>query len=238
MRRDLLGTDAGTVESEEFTGEVAHIVRIGREFAPHVVIQHTAISGFVDVGQGEIHAITFDGVGDATDEDHRAVRLHSLHDAHMGKRIVQHPVAVEVPRIVKKHEVAGMDDRSLVEGAVLAHMSIDEPDPVGCRVFGSALVQINAVFEEDGAGDAGAIIGDTAAFALNGPGADEFGRGAHDRVSAWRRDDGSAAGACVRKRSARKLDGRRGTAYERHQRDGCHDEKDSHRSHRTLTNRP
>jgi hypothetical protein len=94
------------------------------------------------------------------------------------------------------------------------------------------------VFEKNRTSHPGTVVGDTPAVALNGFGTHELGCRPHNRGSAGCWLDGLTTRAYLWRRRAR-TPGRRGsTADERYDRDRSYDEEDSHRSHRTLTNRP
>ena len=192
----------------------------------------------MDVWEGEIHVVAVDGAGHATDEDYGAIRLLPFDNPDVRQRVVHLAIPIEVPRVVKKHEVAGMDNRSLVELALLPYVRMNEAYAIRFGIPCAAVVQIDAVFEEDGSGDTGAVVGDASAVALNRFGAHEFGRCPHDRAPARHALDGSTTGTRLRCRWAKTFDRWRGTAHERHDCDSGHDEKESHRPHRTLTNRP
>jgi hypothetical protein len=94
------------------------------------------------------------------------------------------------------------------------------------------------VFEKNRAGHSGTVVGDASSVALNGFCAHESGRRPHNRGPARREFDGSTTGAHLRCRCTRAPDRWCGTAHERYDRDSSYDEEDSHRPHRTLTNRP
>src|SRR4051794_31728249 len=85
----------------------------------------------------------------------------------MGERVIQDAVAVKVPRVVEKHEVPGLDHRSLVERAMLSKMRIDETNAVRSRIRTSGFIEIDAMLQIDCPGDAGAIVGDAAALTLD-----------------------------------------------------------------------
>ena len=149
-------------------------------FTPEIVVQNAAIGCLVEMGPAEIHAIPLDGSGHAADESHSPIGINSFDDPDMCEGIVQFTVSIEIPGVVEKHQISEMGDGALVKPAVLPHVGVDQPHPVGVRGLGAAVVQVDAVFQEDGAGDAGAVIGDVSSFARDGRRADELGRRSHD----------------------------------------------------------
>jgi len=197
-------------------------------FPPDVVVQHAPLSGFVDVRQGEIHAVAFDGTGYATDEEHGAVRFLPLDDSNVRQRVVHLAIPVIVPCIVEEDEIARVGNRPLVERALLLYVRMDEADSICFRIALAAAIQIYTVPEKHRTSHPRAIISDASTVALNSFGTDQFRRCLHDRVPARRRLDGSTTGACSRCRCVMTFDLLRGTTYERHDGDcGC-DEEQSH----------
>ena len=75
----------------------------------------------MDVWEAEIHAVAFDGAGHATDEDYGAIRFLPLDDPDVRQRVVDLAISVVVPCVVEEDEVAGTDDRPLVECALLLY---------------------------------------------------------------------------------------------------------------------
>ena len=140
----------------------------------------------MDVWEAEIHAVAFDGTGHATDEDHRAIRFLPLDDSDVHQRVVDLAISVVVPCVVEEDEVAGTGDRPLVECALLRYVRMDDLNTIRIGIARFTVIQINAVFEEDGSGDAGAVVGDASTVALNRFGAYEFGRCPSDGAPAWR----------------------------------------------------
>lgn len=197
-------------------------------FPPDVVVQHAPFGGFVDVRQGEIHAVALDGAGYATDEEHGAVRFLSLDDSNVRQRVVHLAIPVVVPCIVEEDEIARVGDRSLVECALLLYVRMDEADSIYLMIAFAAAVQIDPVSEKHRTGHPRAIISDTPAVALNRFGTDQFRRCLHDRGPARCRFDGATTGACARCRCARTFDRLRGATYERHDGDSGCDEEQSH----------
>ena len=172
--------------------KVAGIGWVDDILAAKIVVEDSAIGGFVHVGQAEIHVVAFDGAGYATDEDHGAIRLLPFDDPDMRQRVVHLAIPVEVPRVVEKHEVGWVDNWSLMKRTLFSYVRMDEPDAIGFRIVRATVVQIDAVFEEDGSGDTGAVVGDVPALALNRVGAYELGRCPHNRGPA-RAEFGRAA---------------------------------------------
>lgn len=146
-------------------------------FSSYVIVQHASVGGLMDMRLVQIQAIALDCVGDATDEDHGAVRFHPFDDSHMRQRIVHLAVSVEIPRVIEKHEIAWTDVRSSMKDAMLPHVVVDEPDAVSLRIIKISTIQIDAVLKEDGSGDSCTVIGDTFALACNRPCSDQPGCG-------------------------------------------------------------
>lgn len=134
----------------------------------------------MDLRVPEVHAVPLDGVGDAADEHHRAVRFDPFDDADVGERVIPFSISVKVPGVVKKHQVSGLGCRPLVNDAVPAHMVINEPDAVGIGIAGVGVIEIDAVLQEDRACDAGTVVGDLSAVARDRRRAHECGRRLHD----------------------------------------------------------
>jgi hypothetical protein len=223
---------------KEFPCEVAGIGSVGDILAAKIVIEDSAGGCFVDVWEAKIHAVAFDGAGHATDEDYGAIRFLPFDDPDVRQRVVHLVISIVVPCVVEEDEVAGTGDRSPVECALLFYVRMDDLHTIRIGIARLTVIQIDAVFEEDGPGDAGTVVGDASTVALNRFGAHKFGRCPHDRAPARHALDGLTTGSLCRQRCARALSRLRGTAHERHDCDGGHDEEESHRPHRTLTNRP
>lgn len=187
--------------------------------AAEIVVQDSAIGGFVNMREGEIHMVPFNGAGHATDEDDGAVRFLPLDDPDVRQRVVHLAITVEVPGVVEKHEVAWMDHGSLVERALLPYVRMDDPDPVSVRVAGFALIEIDPVLEINGASDAGAVVGDAAAVHVDGAGSDELGCSADDGSPTGCRFDRPAAFLVVYGDYLCAIFSGAGTASERHTRD-------------------
>ena len=149
-------------------------------FSPYVIIEHTAFGGLMDMRLVQIHVVSLDGIGDAADEDHGAVRFQSFDDSHMGQRIVQLTISVEIPCVIEKYKIARTDVRSLLKDAMLTHMVVDEPDAIPFRIIERSPIQINAMLQEDGTGDPCTVISDTFALSCNHPGSDQSGCGFND----------------------------------------------------------
>jgi hypothetical protein len=151
------------------------MVGIGWVFPPYEIVQHAAAGMLMNMWLVQIHVVALDGVGDAADEDHSAVRFQPFDDSHMGQGIVQFSVSVEIPRVIEKHEIAWADGRSSMKGAMLSHVVVDEPDAVSLRIIERSTIEINAVLQEDGTSHPCTIIGDTFALACNSPRSDQSG---------------------------------------------------------------
>ena len=207
-----LGLDASGELREQFSREVAGIGWVDGALAAKIVVEDPAIGGFMDMGEGEIHMVPFNGAGDAADEDDGAVLVLPLDDSDVRQRVVHLAVSVEVPGVVEKYEVAWMDCGALVERALLAYVGMDDPDPVGVTGAGSALIEIDSVFEINGASDSGAVVGDAAAIHVDGTGADELRGGADDGRLTGRRLHRLAAFLAVQRDPLRAISGDAGTA--------------------------
>ena len=214
---------------EEFPCEVAGIGSVGDILAAKIVVEDSAVGGFVDVGQVEIHVVAFDGAGHATDEDYGTVRFLPLHNSNVCQRVVDLAISIVVPCVVEEDEVAGMRDRSLVECALFFYVRMDDPDTIRIGIARFTVIQIDPVFEEDGSGDARAVVSDASTVALNRFGAHECGRCPNDRAPARRRLGGSTTGALYRLGCTRMFDRLRGTAHERHDCDSGQNEEELHR---------
>lgn len=189
----LLVSDPSGKFRKKFTREVVGIGWVDGILAAKIVVEDSAIGGLVHVREGEIHMVPFDGAGHATDEDHRAVRFLPFHDSDVRQGVVHLAISVEVPGVVEKYEVAWMDHRSLVECTLLPYVCMDDSNAVGVRVAGSALIEIDSVFEINGASHSGTVVGDAAAVHIDGAGSDELGCGVDDGGSAGCRIHRSAA---------------------------------------------
>ena len=119
---------------KELPCEVGGVVRVADILAAKIVVEDSAIGGFVDMGQAEIHAVAFDGAGHATDEDHGAIRFLPLDDPDVRQRVIYLAVSIVVPCVVEEDEIAGVGDRSPVEPALLSYVRMDDPDAVSMRV--------------------------------------------------------------------------------------------------------
>lgn len=135
-----LEANLGSEYGEEFSCEMVDIGWVADFFPPDVVVQHAPLSSFVDVRQGEIHAVAFDGTGYATDEEHGAVRFLPLDDSNMRQRVVHLAIPVVVPCIIEEDEIARVGDRPLVKRALLLYVRIDEADSIHFRIAPAAAV--------------------------------------------------------------------------------------------------
>lgn len=171
---------ACTEKREQLSRESATVVGIGGVFTTEIVVQDAALGCFVEMRHAEIHAVPLDGGSHAADENHCPIGINLFDDPNMCKGIVQFTVSIEIPGVVEKHQISGMGDGTLVKPAVLLHVGMDQPHAVRIGVPGIAVVQVDAVLQEDGAGDAGAVISDAPSFACDGLCADELGRRSHN----------------------------------------------------------
>ena len=148
------------------------MIGISWMFPPYVVVEHMTVASLMDMRLVQIHAVALDGVGDAADEDHCAVWFQPFDHSNMGQGIVHFAVSVEIPRVTEKYEIAGVGVRSLMKGAMLAHMVLDEPDAISFRIIERSPIQINAVLQEDGTSDPCTVISNTFALPCNRPRSD------------------------------------------------------------------
>ena len=205
-QRGLLAGEASSKRGKQLPGEAGHPGRIARKFASNEVVEDATLLVLVDLRKREVHAITRNRIGHAADEDYCTVRFDLFDHTDVGKGIVQFAVAVEVPRVVEKYEVAGTDHRPLMERAMLTHVGINEADAVRVGVAFVAGIKIDAVFEEDSSRDTGAVVGNAPALALNCVGTYELGRCTHDRSPAGREFGGTTTGTLLRFRRGRSFD--------------------------------
>lgn len=180
----LLVSHPGGELRKQLPREVAGFGWVADIFAAKIVVENSAVDGFVDVRQAEIHTITCNGAGYATDENHGTIRLLPFDDADVRERIVHLAIPVVVPGIVEKDEIARVNNRSLVERALLPYVLMDDPDTVGVRIARFAVIEVDPMFEIHRPGHSGAIIGDASAVDLNRFGTHEFGCCPHDRTPA------------------------------------------------------
>jgi len=129
----------------------------------------------------QVHPVSLNCARDTADKHHCAVRLHLFDHTDVGEWIVELPVSVEVPGIVKEYQVAGVGHRSLMKRAVPLDVGIDEFDSVGFWIMWRIAIEVNPVLQEDRACDASAVIGNLFALAGDGSSADELCCGKRDR---------------------------------------------------------
>ena len=180
---------------EKLPCEVGGVVWVSPVSSAKVVVEDSAVSGFVDVGQTEVHMVAFDGVSHATDEDDCAIPLLPFDDPHVRQRVVHLAISVVIPCIIEENQIAGMGVRSPVESALLPDVCMNDPDAVGVRGDGLSVIEIDPVFEEYRTGHPCAIIGDVPAVAFYRGGAYELGGCPHDRIPVRGAVDGSATEA-------------------------------------------
>ena len=180
----LLVSHPGGELRKQLPREVVGFSWVADIFAAEIVVENPAVDGFVDVRQAEIHTITCNGAGYATDENHGTIRLLPFDDADVRERIVHLAVPIVVPGIVEEDEIARVNNRSLVERALLPYVLMDDPYTVGVRIARFAVIEVDPMFEIHRPGHSGAIIGDASAVDLNRFGTHEFGCCLHDRTPA------------------------------------------------------
>jgi hypothetical protein len=76
------------------------------------------------------------------------------------ERVVVPTISIRIPCIVKKHQIAGMDDRPSVNPTLRQHMVVDEPDPIRFPTVIGSFVKVDPMGQIDRAGDTCAVIGD------------------------------------------------------------------------------
>lgn len=130
----------------------------------------------MNVGMPEIHPVSFNGAGNAADKDDGPVRACPFHNTDVGQGVVQFSISVEVPRVIKEHEITWTRGLVLVEGPVLAHMIVDQPNTVCGGITCAALIEIDSVLQEDGARHPGAVVANAPPFACDRRCSDERGR--------------------------------------------------------------
>lgn len=196
----FLRTEKIPVKRKQLTGQTGHVIGTGRKFPSYVVVEHTALGGLMDMRLLQVHAVALDCAGDAADEDHGAIRFQPLDDAHMGQGIVHLAVSVEIPRVIEKYEITGTDVRLSMKDAMLTHMVVDKSDTIPFWITESSIIQIDTMFQEDGPGNPGTVIGDTFTLACNSPRADQFSRRFDDSQPSWeRRQESSRVMPCGRR---------------------------------------
>lgn len=142
-------------------------------FSPDVVVKDSTVACPVDMWLLQVHSIALNGTRNAADEDYGPVRLHFLNDADMGQGIIGLSVTIEIPGVIKEDEVAWHDIRSPMQNAMLIHMVVDESDPVGIPLSVRCPVEIDAVFQIDGTGHSGTVVGDSLTLTRDGPCSDQ-----------------------------------------------------------------
>lgn len=197
-----LQAGSGSEAGEEFAGKIGGFEGVVAILTTDVVVEELPFGGAVDVGKAEIHAVPLNGACAPADKRDGAVLVLPFDDADVGERVVRLAVAVEVPCVVEKDEIARPGGRSLMELAMLPDVVVDQPDAVGFRVRTPALIQIDAMFEEHGPGDPGAIVLDPVAVDFDRACADQSRRGPHDGRAAGSSLDRSAAAG---RRGSRRL---------------------------------
>jgi hypothetical protein len=142
------------------------------------------------------------------------------------------------------------------------YVVVDESDPIGVHLSAGCPVEIYAVFQVDGTGHSGTVVGDSLALTRDRPCSDQPCGGLNDgrsarqrrqnrnRVALWRRCSGkwSRSGGS---RGSRFISGRRWRTYDsgrllyrcctagqRHKDHNSDNYEASHLGYRTFTNRP
>ncbi len=159
---------------KEFPGQPIRFLWVRGKFPSNIIVEHAPLSSFVDMGPVQIHPVALNRSRDAADKDHRTVRLQLFDDTDVGKRVVELTISVEIPRVIKEDQVAGVGNRSLMDHAMPLDVRVDQFDSVGPWIIRGIAVEINPMLQEDGSRDAGTVIGDLFALTGDGPGSDEL----------------------------------------------------------------
>jgi hypothetical protein len=112
------------------------------------------------MGLAPVHAVARNGTSHSTDEDDRSVWLDPLDDADVCQRIIELTIPVEIPGVIKEHQITWAYVRALMKNAMLADMVVDEPDAVCVHFNEIASIQVDTVLQEDGTRDSCAVIVD------------------------------------------------------------------------------
>ena len=125
------------------------------------------------MGEAQVHAVPFNCASHPADERDSPIGVLALHDADMGQPVVHPTVPVGVPGIVEKNEVTRTSGRPMVKSAMFPNVVVDQADAVGLLIGGPAVVEVDAMFQEDGSGDAGTIVGHSVTVDFYGTGTNE-----------------------------------------------------------------
>ena len=136
-------------------------------FTPDIVVENTAVGGFVHVRMCKVHPISFNSAGNTADEGHGPVRAYSFDNADMSQGIVQSPVSVEVPCVVKEYQIAGTGSRGTMERSVSTYMVVDQSHPIRSGAIGAAFIEIDPMFQENGSCHTGAVVANAPPFACD-----------------------------------------------------------------------
>ena len=120
-----LWRDPGSECGKQFAGQIAGSFLVGPALPSHVVVQNPTVGRPMDVRLRQVHSIPFNGIGYAADKYDRSVRVDLFHNPDVRERIVVPTVSIRIPRIVKKHQIAGMDHRPSVNPALRQHMVVN-----------------------------------------------------------------------------------------------------------------
>ncbi len=112
------------------------------------------------MGLAQIHPVACNGSSHSADEDDRFVRLDLLDNADVCQRIIQQTVPIEIPGVIKEHQITWAYIQVLMKHAMLAHMVVDEPDAVRIHVEVATSIEVNPVLQKDGTRHSRTVIGD------------------------------------------------------------------------------
>ena len=150
--------------------------RVAGELASDIVVENTSVGGFVNMGMPEIHPVPLNAAGNTADEDDGSITAGSLHDADVGQGVVQFPVFIEVPCVVKEDEIAWMGGPVSVERAVSVHMIVNQTNTVRGGIIRTAFVEVDPMLQEDGSHHTGAVVANPPSGAGDRRCSDENGR--------------------------------------------------------------
>ena len=116
----------------------------------------------------QIHVVTGDGASYSADEGDGSVLLDLLDNADVCQRIIQQTIPIEIPGVIKEHQITWVYVRTLMESAMLTHMAVDEADAVRIHIGVVTSVEINPVLQKDGSCHSRTVIVDTPTLAGDG----------------------------------------------------------------------
>lgn len=109
----------------------------------------------------QIHAVTGDGAGYSADEGDGSVLLDLLDNADVCQRIIQQTISIEIPGVIKEHQITWVDVLIMMKHAMLTHMVVDEADAVRIHLGVATSIEVNPVLQKDGSCHSRTVIVDT-----------------------------------------------------------------------------